>query len=119
MKFRISAVSGSLVAIQSPDAAAYREKASFSLTAFIKQLLDPFIFVIRHCHFAHSDHNGTVYLFLQDCITKCILLIILTCKRLTSLQLYREDNWSNVHIYPRTSQTSRCKWAWWIHGGRL
>jgi len=25
-------------------------------------------------------------------------LIILTCKRLNNLQLYREGNWSNVHV---------------------
>ena len=50
LKFRLTAVSGSFLAIQPPDAAAYPEKISFSLTAFMKQLFDLFLFVAVLCY---------------------------------------------------------------------
>ena len=50
LKFILTAVSGSFLAIQPPDAAAYLEEVSFSLTDFLKQLFYLFIFVAMLCH---------------------------------------------------------------------
>ena len=50
MNFRQTAVSRSFLAIRPTDAAAYPEEVSFSLTAFMKQLFELFIFVAVLCY---------------------------------------------------------------------